>query len=823
MAESIKLAIVISAAFRGGAAFDKAGGGLKGLTSALKKIRGEIALFAAMAAFDFLKKGFQVFVQFEQRMAEAGSIVGATREEIAALSEEVKNLSRTLPQTADELGAGLYDVFSAGVTETAEAMATLELAGKAAVAGLTDTATSVKAGISTMNAFGMEISDLSHIYDVQFMTIQKGILRYNELGEVIGKIAPSANAAGQSMESMFGTLAYLTTKGMSAAEAGTALGRAYDALTMPATITALREMGVAVADMTDELMQSDPVLIGLRDAISGADDELRKINQDVLTATNEYSSQNSELMRLEAQYDTTKASMQEFSDELEGISITQRENRLEISKIRQQADREGRELTENELSRINEIEEANDELAITYEETALAQTRLSKTAKEQEVAVSGQSAVVNEANDALEGLMETQLAAVDAVSEANAKYDEIVAQTGNFRPLVDIVADLNAEMSGMSEVARAQAIAEIFPQIRARKAIMSIMGDTELLTTNIAEMTNATSSAGAMQDAFATNLDTTSNDLKLMNNSVQELQMSISEDLLPIIQEFMGIIKPLIQWLSDNTEVIWLLVAAFIAYKFVMLAASIANVVFGTTLMATPIGWIIAAIAALIIIIALLIVYWDEVTDAVYQLGTALGDFFGPIIDSIKNGWEGLVNLLKGAVDLFVSIHEAIAGFFLGIIESAYQWGVDMLEMFIDGLISAIGGIADIGSMIWDELSGWFGFDERENDMAVMRWGKDAGTMFAEGLKSAIPRVEIASEDVRATLDTGLVSSDVVSGAGSSVGEGGGSTTIESNDTYEININVQSIEEGMDIRKFAGKLANEIDREKKLVGSASNG
>ncbi|MCK5641322.1 MAG: hypothetical protein KAJ19_11010, partial [Gammaproteobacteria bacterium] len=69
MAESIRLAIVISAAFRGGGAFDKAGGGLKGMIAGLKKVRAEIALFAAMAAFDFLKKGFNVMVQFEQRMA----------------------------------------------------------------------------------------------------------------------------------------------------------------------------------------------------------------------------------------------------------------------------------------------------------------------------------------------------------------------------------------------------------------------------------------------------------------------------------------------------------------------------------------------------------------------------------------------------------------------------------------------------------------------------------------------------------------------------------------------------------------------------------
>lgn len=842
MAESIRLAIVISAAFRGGGAFDKAGGGLKGMIAGLKKVRAEIALFAAMAAFDFLKKGFNVMVQFEQRMAEAGSILGSTREEIEAFTAEIKEMSRSLPQTADELGAGLYDVFSAGVTESAAAMDTLELAAKAAVAGLTDTATSVKAGISTMNAFGLTVDDLTHIYDVQFLTVKRGIIRYGELSEVIGKIAPSAKAAGQSMEGMFGTLAFLTTKGMSAAEASTALGRAFDALTMPATVKKLREVGVSVADLTTELMQTDPVLVGLRSAISGADDELRRINQDVIVATNEYSSQNSELLKLESQYNETSAAMQDFSDELQGISITQRENRLEISKIRQQADREGRELTEGELARIDEISEANDELAITYEETALAQTKLSITAKEQEEAVNKQKIAVDVASSSLEGLTEHQISATKAVSDANDKYDEIVAQTGNFRPLVDIVADLNTEMAGMSEVARAQAIAEIFPQIRARKAIISIMGDTQTLKANIDEMTDSTQSAGAMQTAFATNLDTTANDLKIMTASVQELQIAISEDLLPIITAVMEVIKPLIRWLSENTKVIWLLVAAFIAYKVAMsisaliglvtaaqaaysastIGATLATWGFNAALLANPITWIVIAIIALIAVLFLLWKHWDDVTAAV-------SIFADGVMGVLKDAWEWLVGALTSIGDVlgdvlnwFLELPGMIAQVFIDMANSAIQWGKDLIDNFIQGIIDAATGLGDVFGDIWDEMSGWISFDVRANDEELKKWGFDAISFFTKGIKESIPAVSIASEDVRATLNAGLVSSEAVGGAGSSVGSIGTGTTIQTNDTYEININVDKIEEGMDMGKFAGNLAEEIDKQKKTKGSVPN-
>lgn len=820
MAETVKLAIVISAAFRGSGAFDKAGGGLKGLSAAFKKIRTEIALFASMMAFDFLKKGFQTFMQFEQRMAEAGSIVGASKQEIAEFSDEIRAMTKELPQTADDLGAGLYDVFSAGVTDTAEAMQTLKLAAKAAVAGLTDTATSVKAGVSTMNAFGLTMEDLNHIYDVQFLTIRKGILRYSELSGEIGKIAPSAKAAGQSMESMFGTLAFLTTKGMNAAEASTALSRAYDALTMPATLSKLREMGVAVADLSDETMRTDPVLVGLRSAMSSAAIEVTKMNQAVDLATIEFETQNRELTDLEAQYNATKASMEEFSDSMSDISLNQRKNSLEIAKVRQQADREGRELTAAELDRIDQLEEANDELAIQYDELSIAQTELAKTAKEQENAVDAAQESVENASSNLETFKTKQEEASQALEDANSQYDETLAQTGKFRPLVDIVADLNTQMAGMSEIAKAQAIAQIFPQIRARKAILSIMQDTELLNANIQEMTDTSMSAGTMQEAFATNLDTTANDMKMLTNSVEELQIAISEDLLPIVQAFMEFLKPLIEFLSENTEVIWLLVAAFVAYKLVMLAATIANTAFGVSLMATPFGWVMIAIAAIIVAIAALILWWDEISQAVYDFGTALWDYLKPIVDGIVGAFNWLMDTLGAAWDLLGNVATAISDFFGGLINAAFQWGADLIDWFIDGIWSAVSGLWDVLGDIWDGIVGWLGFDDRENDMTALRWGQDAVTFFAEGVMTASPRVGTAAEQVGTGLESGLVNADVVGGAG---GVTENETKTDSHDTYEININVEKIEEGMDMTKFVSNMAKEIDRQKKLKGSVSNG
>lgn len=701
MTETVKLALVLSAAFRGSDAFDKAGGGLKGLQSALAKVRAEIAMLATYAAFNFLKESFSTFMQFEQRMAEIKSITGLTGQQISDLGDQIKAMTRTLPQTADELGAGLYEIFSAGITESADAMATLRLSAQAAVAGLTDTATTSKAGISTMNAFRLQVKDLTHIYDVQFMTVKDGILRYEELADVIGNVAPSAEAAGQSMEEMFATIAFLTRQGLSAANSATALGRAYDTLVQPQTIAKFRELGIAVADVSSEVVQTDPLLMGLRNSIASASSALESARQSTISAESSYQEQRTTLEGLEAQYNETRMAMEGFDDAMSDISLEQRKNRLEIMKIQQAADDQGRELTDAETARITEIEESNDRLSISYEELGIQQTVMSKTFEEQSTAVSDTKTQLAQAASEVETMTTSEEAAKKALDEANAAYDTQLSMTGEFRPLIDILGDLGTQMDGLSEVAKAQIIAELFPNIRARKAIMGIIGDTSLLTTFIDKYSDSSESAGAMQGAFADNLNTTAMDVKLMNNSVQELQLSIAEDLLPVFKEFIAVITPAIQFLSQNTEIIWLLVAAFIAYKFVMIAATIANTVFGVSLMATPIGWIVIAIAALIIVIVALILYWDEISAALKRVGEAVWNFIKPAVDFIVSGFQAVATFLAGFIAYWEETFNRMFEVFWAVFGEPLTKAWEGIKWFIDLIMKGITLYIQIYIAIW--------------------------------------------------------------------------------------------------------------------------
>jgi len=766
MAGEIKLAIILTAMMKGAEAFDKAGRGIRGMGAAISSIMPMLKMMAMYAAFNFLKESIGTFVEFEQTMHEAGSIVSWTKDQIKDAGDAIRDMTERVPQSATELGAGLYDILSAGITDTKESLEALELSAQAASAGLTQTATAAKAGISTMNAFGYQAEDLNHIFDVQFLTIRYGILRYEELAGVIGKLAPSAKNAGQSMESMFAVLAGLTKKGMTAREAATALGRAYDAMIKPTTIRKFMEMGISVIELTDkakslyneyqkqeqqvkdltdeyesisaEIKQYDSNLSGLSVEHERNSNLIEDLKRAMELAKQEFMAQDAEVRQLTMDYELAEASLKSFGEEMEGVSLKQQKHRLEIMKIRHKADAEDRELTAAEIARVEELELANDSLSIRYQELSIQQTEAKKDAEKLSKTIdkkvneafadeAKQISAVEKANKNLENemrdlsfakneaqyqadLMTESLNAMKLASEeAKAAFDEEVKVTGEFRPLVEIVKELDENMHGLGETAKAEIIAKLFPEIRARKAIMGIMGSQKDMMKVTDEMMTQ---SGAMAEAYAINTDTAAADFKKFQNAVDDLKIEFGEALIPILKEFIPILKediipiirdlfipvlqallpaisfildalkPLLEFLREHPEIVKMLVAGIIAWTIAQWALNVA-------MTANPIGLIIAAIALLVVGIITLLDHFGLLDDLVNAIGATF-EWFG---DAISGAFEG--------------------------IKSGVQWLIDSIKWLIDNIkkvtepLGAVGEtLGGIGGGIGEAVGGFFGFQE---------------------------------------------------------------------------------------------------------------
>lgn len=177
-------------------------------------------------------RAWQGYSEFSQRMAEVHTMTDLTAEGIGRLGDQITDISLRLPQSASELAGAQYDILSAGVALT-DSTAALELAGKAAVAGVTDTKTASQVGLGVINAYGLGIDELGEVYDVLFQTVKNGVTTFPELAQNLGGTLPTAKAAGVDYREVAAAVAEMTKAGIKTPEATTALRGAINALAAP--------------------------------------------------------------------------------------------------------------------------------------------------------------------------------------------------------------------------------------------------------------------------------------------------------------------------------------------------------------------------------------------------------------------------------------------------------------------------------------------------------------------------------------------------------------------------------------------------------------
>jgi hypothetical protein len=103
---------------------------------------------------------------------------------------------------------------------------------------------------------------------------------------------------------------------------------------------------------------------------------------------------------------------------------------------------------------------------------------------------------------------------------------------------------------------------------------------------------------------------------------------------------------------------------------------------FTAALLANPITWIVLGIAALIGILYLLGVRWDDVKNIV-------GNVVGWIVDR----WNGLMNWFSGIPGWFGKIFSGIGNAIAGAFKSAINWVIDRLNWLVDRANDLIYGI----------------------------------------------------------------------------------------------------------------------------------
>jgi TP901 family phage tail tape measure protein len=188
-------------------------------------------VLAPMAALGGLsiKAAFDI----NKGMANVSTLVEKTPEQLLEMKRQAQDTMVAMGKGTQDVTDGLYQVISA-LGESDQNMGQLEKSTKAAVAGLSDTKSSVEMLTAVAKAYNdTSAKSIEHTSDLAFQTVKLGVTTFPELAASIGKVAPLAAQFNTSQEELFGTMATLTGVTGNTTEVVTQLASIYGAFMNP--------------------------------------------------------------------------------------------------------------------------------------------------------------------------------------------------------------------------------------------------------------------------------------------------------------------------------------------------------------------------------------------------------------------------------------------------------------------------------------------------------------------------------------------------------------------------------------------------------------
>lgn len=186
--------------------------------------------------------------------------VGLSLEDIEKIGQRV---GKNVPVAMDQIQPTLFDIFSTVKTDGAGAEQMLYQFAKAAVAGGADIQDVARTTLAEMNAFGLGVGDTSHLLDTQFQMVKFGVGTYDEFASSMGLSIPTARAAGQNIDTLSGSLAFMTRNGLSVASSTASVGRAFELLYGKKGQEGLKKLGIDIYDSNGHLKQMNQIVTEL--------------------------------------------------------------------------------------------------------------------------------------------------------------------------------------------------------------------------------------------------------------------------------------------------------------------------------------------------------------------------------------------------------------------------------------------------------------------------------------------------------------------------------------------------------------------------------
>lgn len=235
---------------------------LKNISSSFTKIGTKMTASLTLPIVTLGASVVNLSQQFEQSMANAGSVSGATAKELQRMTDLAREMGSKTVYSASQAADALYYMASAGykVDQMAAAIQpTLNLAA----ATQNDLAFTTDTVVATINQFQLGAEGAERVSNVFAAAIGASQATLEKLGNSMSYVGPVANSLGYSIEETTGALAVLYNAGYDGSMAGTSLRQSLVALMNPTT-----SAQKVFADLGLDLALLDPTTNSLADIIN---------------------------------------------------------------------------------------------------------------------------------------------------------------------------------------------------------------------------------------------------------------------------------------------------------------------------------------------------------------------------------------------------------------------------------------------------------------------------------------------------------------------------------------------------------------------------
>lgn len=257
--------------------------GLAGMGDQLRGLGGSIAEFGAkMTAFAAplalaMAGAAKEATEFASKITNIGAVLGMTSDQMGVLSNQLLAIGGHSRAGPKAVASAFYDI-AGGVGDASVRMDILRQSMAVSEAGAADLTVATDGMIAAMNAYSFKADKATFVADVYTQTVGKGVGTMDEFVAAMSPMAGIAAASGVEFNDLGSMMAFMTTKGVGAAQSATSIRAAIVALLNPNETmkVALKASGFESGSAALKMQGLSKTLGALSEAMGGSQDTMAK-------------------------------------------------------------------------------------------------------------------------------------------------------------------------------------------------------------------------------------------------------------------------------------------------------------------------------------------------------------------------------------------------------------------------------------------------------------------------------------------------------------------------------------------------------------------